>query len=151
MKEIRNCILKFRTTEEEKSIIMKKVDASDLSISEYLRRCALGKQIVVVNGLDDLARELRAIGNNLNQITRAVNSGYHIVESQRTENVTVIFIFHQDQILLVSRIGRDRNKIRDIIDLQNGAEDKFISTPIMNIRNAGEAARLGLTLFQIFD
>ena len=104
---------------------MKKVDASDLSISEYLRRCALGKQIVVVNGLDDLARELRAIGNNLNQITRAVNSGYHIVESQRTENVTVIFIFHQDQILLASRIRRDRNKIRDIIDLQNSAEDNL--------------------------
>ena len=41
MKEIRNCIMKFRATEEEKSIIMKKVDASDLSISEYLRRCAL--------------------------------------------------------------------------------------------------------------
>ena len=76
MKEIRNCIMKFRATEEEKDRIMKKVDASDLSISEYLRRCALDKQIVAVNGLDDVARELRAIGNNLNQITRAVNSGY---------------------------------------------------------------------------
>ena len=67
--------MKFRATEEEKSIIMKKVETSDLSISEYLRRCALDKQIVAVNGLDNVARELRAIGNNLNQITRAVNSG----------------------------------------------------------------------------
>lgn len=58
MKEIRNYILKFRATEEEKDRIMKKVDASDLSISEYLRRCALEKQIVAVNGLDDVAREL---------------------------------------------------------------------------------------------
>ena len=57
MKEIRNCILKFRATEEEKDRIMKKVDASDLSISEYLKRCALDKQIVAVNGLDDVARE----------------------------------------------------------------------------------------------
>ena len=88
MKETRNCILKFRATEEEKSIIMKKVDVSDLSISEYLRRCALDKQIVAVNGLDDLARELRAIGNNLNQITRAVNSGYiQAVNLQETEEV----------------------------------------------------------------
>ena len=88
MKEIRNCILKFRATEEEKDRIMKKVDASDLSISEYLRRCALDNQIVAVNGLDDVARELRAIGNNLNQITRAVNSGYvRAVDLQETEEV----------------------------------------------------------------
>ena len=88
MKENRNCIMKFRATEEEKDRIMKKVDASDLSISEYLRRCALDKQIVAVNGLDDVARELRAIGNNLNQITRAVNSGYvRAVDLQETEEV----------------------------------------------------------------
>lgn len=88
MKENRNCIMKFRATEEERDRIMKKVDASDLSISEYLRRCALGKQIVAVNGLDDVARELRAIGNNLNQITRAVNSGYiQAVNLQETEEV----------------------------------------------------------------
>lgn len=80
--------MKFRATEEEKERIMKKVDSSDLSISEYLRRCALGKQIVAVNGLDDVARELRAIGNNLNQITRAVNSGYiQVVNLQETEEV----------------------------------------------------------------
>ena len=80
--------MKFRATEEEKSIIMKKVESSDLSISEYLRRCALEKQIVAVNCLDDVARELRAIGNNLNQITRAVNSGYiQEVNLQETEEV----------------------------------------------------------------
>jgi len=80
--------MKFRATEEEKDRIIKKVDASDLSISEYLRRCALEKQIVAVNGLDDVARELRAIGNNLNQITRAVNSGYvRAVDLQETEEV----------------------------------------------------------------
>ena len=88
MKETRNCIMKFRATEEEKDRIMKKVDASDLSISEYLRRCALEKQIIAVSGLDDVARELRVIGNNLNQITRAVNSGYvQAVNLQETEEV----------------------------------------------------------------
>ena len=80
--------MKFRATEEEKDRIMKKVDASDLSISEYLRRCALDKKIVAVNGLDDVASELRAIGNNLNQITRAVNTGYiQAVNLQETEEV----------------------------------------------------------------
>ena len=88
MKEIRNCIMKFRATEEEKSIIMKKVDASDLSISEYLRRCALDKPFIVMEGVDQIAYELRAIGNNLNQITRAVNSGYvQAIDLQETEEV----------------------------------------------------------------
>ena len=88
MKEIRNCILKFRATEEEKDLIMKKVDASDLSISEYLRRCALDKPVIVMEGVDQIAYELRAIGNNLNQITRAVNSGYvQAVNLQETEEV----------------------------------------------------------------
>ena len=82
--------MKFRATEEEKFIIMKKVDASDLSISEYLRRCALDKPVIVMEGVDRIAHELRAIGNNLNQITRAVNSGYvQAVNLQETEEVLV--------------------------------------------------------------
>ena len=80
--------MKFRATEEEKDRIMKKVDASDLSISEYLRRCALDKPVIVMEGVDRIAHELRAIGNNLNQITRAVNSGYvQAVNLQETEEV----------------------------------------------------------------
>ena len=80
--------MKFRATEEEKHRIMKKVDASDLSISEYLRRCALDKPVIVMEGVDQIAYELRAIGNNLNQITRAVNSGYiQAVNLQETEEV----------------------------------------------------------------
>ena len=80
--------MKFRATEEEKDRIMKKVDASDLSISEYLRRCALDKPLIVMKGVCRIAHELRAIGNNLNQITRAVNSGYiQAVNLQETEEV----------------------------------------------------------------
>ena len=80
--------MKFRATEEEKDRIMKKVETSDLSISEYLRRCALDKPVIVMEGVDQIAYELRAIGNNLNQITRAVNSGYiQAVNLQETEDV----------------------------------------------------------------
>ena len=80
--------MKFRATEDEKDRIMKKVDASDLSISEYLRRCALDKPVIVMEGVDRITHELRAIGNNLNQITRAVNSGYiQAVDLQETEEV----------------------------------------------------------------
>ena len=69
-------ILKFRVTPEEKEIITHKALSSYRLVSQYLRDCALEKQITVINGADNVAEELRRIGNNLNQITRAVNSGY---------------------------------------------------------------------------
>jgi len=41
-----------------------------------------------VSGLDDIAGQLRAIGNNINQLTRAVNSGYvQAVDLHETEEV----------------------------------------------------------------
>ncbi len=88
MKENRNCIMKFRATEEEKAVIMRKVIDAGMNISEYLRSAALDKPVMNISGLDELAHELRAIGNNLNQITRAVNAGYgHVVNLQETEEV----------------------------------------------------------------
>lgn len=63
-------------TPEQKNIIEQKAYGSYMTISMYLRDCALDKKIIVVKGADELATELRRIGNNLNQITRTVNEGY---------------------------------------------------------------------------
>lgn len=68
-------ILKFRVTPEEKKIITHKALSSYRLVSMYLRDCALEKEIKVIPGIDEVATELRHIGNNLNQLTRAVNSG----------------------------------------------------------------------------
>jgi len=43
--------------------------------SEYIRNCALGKDIVVIPGIIDLQNDLRKISNNLGQLTYKVNSG----------------------------------------------------------------------------
>ena len=72
----RNEILKFRVTPAEKERITENALSSYRTVSRYLRDCALGNPIVVINGADAVADELRRIGNNLNQITRAVNGGY---------------------------------------------------------------------------
>ena len=69
-------ILKFLVMPEEKEIITRKALSSYRLLSMYLRDCALEKQITVINGADDIAEELRRIGNNVNQIARAVNGGY---------------------------------------------------------------------------
>ena len=69
-------IISTRVTPEQREIIEEKAYSSYRTPSMYLRDCALDKKIVVVKGVDELANELRKIGNNLNQIAREVNSGY---------------------------------------------------------------------------
>ena len=72
----RICIIPFRVTPEEKEKIYEKAFTSYREPSMYLRDCALQKQIVVIPGAEQLAGELRRIGNNLNQLTREVHAGY---------------------------------------------------------------------------
>ena len=69
-------IISTRVTPEQREIIEEKAYSSYRTPSMYLRDCALNKKIIVVKGVDEAANELRKIGNNLNQLTRAVNSGY---------------------------------------------------------------------------
>ena len=72
----RTDILSFRVTPEEKNKIIEKAFTSYREPSMYLRDCALNKQIIVVPGAEQIAGELRRIGNNLNQLTREVHAGY---------------------------------------------------------------------------
>ena len=46
-----------------------------LSMSDYVTACCLGKRIVIINGLKDVLRQQKAIGNNLNQLTVLANMG----------------------------------------------------------------------------
>ena len=68
-------ILNFRVTKEEKQQIEDKAFVKYDTLAPYLRDCALQKEILVITGLSDIQDELNAIGNNLNQLTRAVNMG----------------------------------------------------------------------------
>jgi len=46
-----------------------------MTLTEYITDCCLGKQIVVIDGLDEVIRQQKAIGRNLNQITTLANMG----------------------------------------------------------------------------
>ena len=89
-KETRSEILRFRVTPEERIKIEHKALSSYRTVSTYLRDCSLGKRIVVVPNVDSLISELRRIGNNLNQIARAVNSGFIDVESSAADDLSEI-------------------------------------------------------------
>ena len=75
-KQAKTEIISTRVTPEQREIIEEKAYSSYRTPSMYLRDCALDKKIVIIKGVNEVANELRKIGNNLNQLTRAVNSGY---------------------------------------------------------------------------
>lgn len=71
----RNCTITIRCTEDERQRIYDKARRYNLSISDYILRSALGKKIIVVEGLSDVLKAQKAIGNNLNQIALLANMG----------------------------------------------------------------------------
>ncbi len=65
----------FWLSENELSSLKNKISKTSLTRSDYLRKCSLNKNITVVPGIRDLVIEIKRIGNNLNQLTRSVNTG----------------------------------------------------------------------------
>ena len=71
----RNCTITIRCTEDERQRIYNKAKAHHLTLSNYILRSALGKRIVVAEGLNEVIKAQKAIGNNLNQIALLANMG----------------------------------------------------------------------------
>lgn len=65
----------IRADEHDASIIRQKVAASGLSQQDYLLKAALEAPITNPMVYRELLIEYKRQGNNLNQLTRAVNSG----------------------------------------------------------------------------
>ena len=65
----------LRLTQEEYDVISKSAKDAKMTLTEYMTKCCIGKQIFVINGIDELNKQHRALGNNINQLTRLANSG----------------------------------------------------------------------------
>ena len=68
-------IITARMTLADKKAIRRRAKAAGMTVTAYLTTSALGKEIVRVDGLDDLLSELKAQGCNLNQLTILANMG----------------------------------------------------------------------------
>lgn len=68
-------IITIRVSEKEKKKLIERSEVAKLSLSEYLIKQGLDKDIVIVDGLNEVATELRRIGNNINQLTYLANNG----------------------------------------------------------------------------
>lgn len=67
-------IITIRVNENEKKKLIEKSKIAKLSLSKYLIKQGLDKEIVIVDGLNEVVAELRRIGNNINQLTYLANS-----------------------------------------------------------------------------
>lgn len=74
-KRSRDKQIKFYATEKEKEEIKNKITQSKLNQNEYLLKCAMEKDILIIDGLDDVLNQLIRVGNNLNQLTRLSHEG----------------------------------------------------------------------------
>lgn len=67
--------LHIRLSENDFDLIRKKALSSYLTVTDYVTKCCLEKQIFVIEGIDEVIRQQKYVGNNLNQLTRIANSG----------------------------------------------------------------------------
>lgn len=74
-KQNKNKHFNFRVNEKEYNKIKNKIEKSNLNTSEYLLRTAMKKEIIVIDGLEEIIIQLRKIGNNINQLTKLCNQG----------------------------------------------------------------------------
>ena len=68
-------IITARMIPADKKAITQRAKAAGMTVTDYLTTCALGKEIIRVDGLDNLLSELKAQGRNLNQLTTLANMG----------------------------------------------------------------------------
>ena len=69
--------IKFSTrmAAEDREKIKALAAKSGMSMSNYVTACCLGQQIVIIDGLKEVLKELRSIGNNLNQLATLAHMG----------------------------------------------------------------------------
>jgi len=71
----KTAIATIRMTPRVKEQLQQRAQDANMTLTDYLCICGLGKEIVRVDGLDDILSELKAQGRNLNQLTTLANMG----------------------------------------------------------------------------
>ena len=72
---MKNKKLSIRISDVDWQRFHEKAEQADMNLTEYITDCCLGKQIVIIEGLDEVIRQQKAIGRNLNQLTTLANMG----------------------------------------------------------------------------
>ena len=65
----------IRISSQNLETIRRKAIQAHMTQSDYVTACCLGKCIVILDGLKEVLRQQKAIGNNLNQLAVLANMG----------------------------------------------------------------------------
>ena len=65
----------IRISKQDLDAIRRKAAQAHMSQSDYVISCCLGKKIIILDGLKEVLRQQKAIGNNLNQLAVLANMG----------------------------------------------------------------------------
>lgn len=68
-------ILTARLTPAEKTAIERKAKQANMTVTDYIVKCALGKNVLPTQDLEPILSEFKAQGRNLNQLTKLANMG----------------------------------------------------------------------------
>ena len=93
-------IITLRVTPRTKETIRERAKAAGLTVTDYLCYSGLAKEIVRVEGLEQVLSELKAQGRNLNQLTTLANMGRITVVTGDTLAETYGKIYEQLRELL---------------------------------------------------
>ena len=72
---MKNRKLSIRISEADLKTIHHMAEKANMTLTDYVTACCLGKEIVVIDGLDEVIRQQKGIGRNLNQLTTLANIG----------------------------------------------------------------------------
>ena len=65
----------MRISKQDLEAIRQKAVQAHMSQSDYVISCCLGKKIIILDGLKEVLRQQKAIGNNINQLAVLANMG----------------------------------------------------------------------------
>ena len=65
----------IRFRESDYATIKRKAEKANMNFTEFVTAAAMNKSITVINGLENVLKEQKAIGRNLNQLTTLCNMG----------------------------------------------------------------------------
>ena len=72
---MKNKRITLRVSDADWQKLHDKADAARMTLTDYLTSCGLQKEIVIIDGLDEVIRQQKGIGRNLNQLTTLANMG----------------------------------------------------------------------------
>ena len=62
-------MIAMRFRESDYAAIKKKAEKVNMNFTEFVTTSALGKKVTVIEGFDEVLKEQKAMGKNINQLT----------------------------------------------------------------------------------